>query len=42
MLKITIDNCHKCDIGTIHDPNNSQHFWTNRKDSEIESKRIFC
>ena len=25
MLKITIDNCHKCDLETINDPN-SQFF----------------
>ena len=24
MFEITIDNCHKCDIETINDPNNSQ------------------
>ena len=39
MLKITIDNCHKCDLETIIDPNNSQYFWINRKDLEIETKR---
>ena len=39
MLEITIDNCHKCDIGTINDPNNSQYFWINRGDLEIETKR---
>ena len=39
MLEITIDNCHKCDIETINDPNNSQHFWINRRDLEIETKR---
>ena len=38
MLEITIDNCHKCDLETIIDPNNSQYFWINRRDSEIESK----
>ena len=26
MLEITIDNCNKCDIETINDQNNSQHF----------------
>ena len=30
MLEITIDNCHKCDLETINDPNNSQYFWINR------------
>ena len=39
MLEITIDNCHKCDIETINDPNNSQYFWINRRDLEIETKR---
>ena len=32
MLEITIDNCHKCDLETINDPNNSQYFWINRGD----------
>ena len=39
MLEITIDNCYKCDLETINDPNNSQYFWVNRRDLEIESKR---
>ena len=26
MLEITIDNCHKCNIETIIDPNNSDIF----------------
>ena len=39
MLEITIDNCHKCDIEAIIDPNNSQHFWINKRDLEIETKR---
>ena len=39
MLEITIDNCHKCDIETINDPNNSQYFWINRRNLEIETKR---
>ena len=39
MFEITIDNCHKCDLETIIDPNNSQYFWINRRDLEIESKR---
>ena len=38
MLEITIDNCHKCNLETITDPNNSQYFWINRRDLEIESK----
>ena len=39
MLEITIDNCYKCDLETIIDPNNSLFFWINRRDSEIESER---
>ena len=39
MLEITIGNCHKCDLEIIIDPNNSQYFWINRRDLEIESKR---
>ena len=39
MLEITIDNCHKCDLETIIDPNNRQYFWINRTDLKIESKR---
>ena len=39
MLEITIDNCHKCDLETIIDPNNSQYLWINRRDLEIETKR---
>ena len=38
MLEIAIDNCHKCDIETINDPNNTQYFWINRRDLEIETK----
>ena len=38
MLEITIDNCHKCNIETINDPDDTQYFWINRKDSEIETK----
>ena len=39
MLEITIDNCNKCNLETIIDPNNSQYFWINREDLEIETKR---
>ena len=39
MLEITIDSCYKCDLETINDPNNSQYFWINRRDLEIETKR---
>ena len=38
MLEITIDNCQKCNLETIIDPNNSPYFWVNRRDLEIESK----
>ena len=38
MLEITIGNCHKCDIETINDLKNSQYFWINRRDLEIEIK----
>ena len=30
MLEITIDNCYKCDLETINDPNNSHDFWINK------------
>ena len=39
MSEITIDNCHKCGSETINGLNNSQYFWINRRDLEIESKR---
>ena len=39
MLEITIDSCYKSDLETIIDPNNSQYFWINRRDLEIETKR---
>ena len=38
MLEITIGNCNKCDLETIIDPNNSQHFWINRRYLQIETK----
>ena len=38
MLEITRDNCHKWNIETINDPNNSQYFSINRTDLEIETK----
>ena len=38
MLEITLENCYKCDLETINDPNNSQYFWINRGDLEIEIK----
>ena len=39
MLEVAIDNCNKCSLETINDPNNSQYFWINRRDLEIETKR---
>ena len=39
MFEIAIDNCNKCIIETINDPNNSQYFWINRRDLEVETKR---
>ena len=39
MLEIAIDNCYKCDLETINDPNNNQYFWINGTDLEIEAKR---
>ena len=38
MSEITIVNCHKCDLETINGSNNSQYFWINRRDFEIETK----
>ena len=38
MLEITIQNCHKCDLETVTELTNSQFFWINRRDLEIESK----
>ena len=39
MLEVTIDNCYKCDLETINDPNNSQCIWIHKIDLEIETKR---
>ena len=39
MLEITTDNCYKCDLETINYPSNSQYFWINKRDFEIETKR---
>ena len=38
MLEITMEKCNKCDLETIIDPNDSQHFWINRRHLEIETK----
>ena len=37
MLEITRRNCYKCDIETIID-NNSQYFWINLRDFEVETE----
>ena len=37
MLEITKKNCYKCDLETVID-NNSQYFWINLKDFEVETK----
>ena len=31
MLETIIENCYKCDLETINDPNNGQYFWINKK-----------
>ena len=38
MLEITTENCNKCDLAKINDPNKSQHFWIDRRELEIETK----
>ena len=38
MLVITTENCNKCDLEKINDPNKSQHFWIDRRELEIETK----
>ena len=37
MLEITRKNCYKCDLETIID-NNSQYFWINLRDFEVETE----
>ena len=37
MLEITSKNCYKCDLETIID-SNSQYFWINLGDFEIETE----
>ena len=41
MLEITMDNCNKCDLETINDLNNSQYFWINRRNLEVETSKLF-
>ena len=36
---MTIDNCNKCNLETINDPNNNQSFWINGRDLDFETKR---
>ena len=36
MLEITRKNCLKCDLEAIVINNNSQYFWINLKDFEVE------
>ena len=38
MLHITRKKCYKCDLETIVDPNDSQYFWINLKEFEVETK----
>ena len=38
MLEIIIDNCYKCDLETINDPNNSQYVWISGRYLETETK----
>ena len=40
MLEITKKNCFKCDLESIID-NNSQYFWINLRDFEVETERKF-
>ena len=37
MFEVTRKNCYKCDLETVID-NNSQYFWINLKDFEVETK----
>ena len=37
MLEIKRKNCYKCNLETIID-NNSQYFWINLRDFEVEQK----
>ena len=39
MLDITRKNCYKYDLETIINPNDSQYFWVNLKDFEVETER---
>ena len=37
MSEITRKNCYKCDLETVID-NNSQYFWINLRDFEVQAK----
>ena len=37
MFQVTKKNCYKCDLETVID-NNSQYFWINLKDFEVETE----
>ena len=37
MFEVTKKNCYKCDLETVID-NNSQYFWINLKDFEVETE----
>ena len=37
MFEVTKKNCYKCDLETIID-NNSQYFWINLRDFEVETE----
>ena len=38
MLEIRKNNCYKCDLETVID-NNSQYFWINLRNFEVETER---
>ena len=37
VLEITKKNCYKCNLETVID-NNSQYFWINLRDFEVQAK----
>ena len=39
MLQITRKKCCKCDLEAIIDPDDSQYFWVNLKNFEVETER---
>ena len=38
ILDITRKKCYKCDLETIIDPYDSQYFWVNKRDFEVETE----